>query len=265
MTGTGGRWKAAGRTEPPLAPDLPVPDHIRSALRGVGREVVLGQGFTEAELGLRWWTQNLGPEFEELRVDLGGAPEVAAQLRRTDLMALARDVLIPDSSDVQVLELLWYTLAWGSGTSRRQNRRRIDAFRDEEQRRTRTELLRVAAAAAAAGDVTVAYGTLIRRGGGVIPGLGPAFFTKFLYFAGGGDVDHPAAILDARVARSLHRLGWSSLPSGWANWFTATYVSYCDLLGRWAEEVAQDRGAAVGRDELEYLLFRWGGHVPTGG
>ncbi|CAM5576594.1 hypothetical protein SBADM41S_04923 [Streptomyces badius] len=45
-----------------------------------------------------------------------------------------------------------------------------------------------------------------RRLSGAIAGLGPAFFTKFLYFAGGAVVDAPGPrplILDQRIARVL--------------------------------------------------------------
>jgi hypothetical protein len=121
-------------------------------------------------------------------------------------------------------------LVWGSGTSRRQNTRRLEAFADIASRGERISLLREAAGAAVDGDPHRAYGLLIRRGGGVIPALGPSYFTKFLYFAGAGAVAHRCAILDARVAQSLHGAGRSDLPDGWANWYTDTYASYCDVL-----------------------------------
>lgn len=248
---------------PAIAPDLPVPDQVREAVAGATRSTVLDQGFTARELGLDWWHENLLPEFTaRLRVDLGDASSSPAQLRRRDVMAIAREALSTDSDDEAILTLLWYVLAWGSRTTRRHNRRRIDAFRNMEQRKVRTQLLRKAAADAAAGDVAAAYGTLIRKGGGVVPGLGPAFFTKLLYFAGAGAVEHRAAILDARVARTLLQLGWASLPDGWFNWYTATYVSYCDLLACWARELEAERRGPVGIDEIEIVLFRWGGAIP---
>ena len=104
-------------------------------------------------------------------------------------------------------------------------------------------------------DPRAAYSSLIRPGRGVIDGLGPSFFTKLLYFAGGGELKHPCLILDANVARSLHDLGWTSLPRVWANWYTDTYVSYCELLHRWAGELPSRKSGPVAADEIEYSLF----------
>jgi hypothetical protein len=93
-----------------------------------------------------------------------------------------------------------------------------------------------------------AYALLLRPSPGAITYLGPAFFTKFLYFAGSGSPDHPCLILDARVAMSLHAIGWTSLRTGGA-WPTWTYLRYLGLLSRWASE------HGVAPDELELTLF----------
>ena len=121
-------------------------------------------------------------------------------------------------------------------------------------------LLRDAASFARDGDVEAAYRTLIREGGGQIRGFGPAFFTKFLYFTSEGAGGTQCLILDARVAGRLAEAGWSSLPwskrSGYSyNWYTATYVSYCDLLARWAQEESGSLGHEVWPDEIERTLF----------
>jgi hypothetical protein len=78
---------------------------------------------------------------------------------------------------------------------------------------------------------------------------GPSFLTKFLYFAGGGDPDHPCLILDRVVANALHdHCGWDTLdPAG--PWPAHTYQRYCDLPARWARE----RHRAP--DEIERALF----------
>jgi hypothetical protein len=127
-------------------------------------------------------------------------------------------------------------------------------------------LLRTALQSARAGAVADAYSCLIRRGGGAIPGLGPAFFTKLLYFAGAGDPSHPCLILDARVAASLYSAGWTTLPrrrrGGWdysANWHTTIYVEYCELLKRWAMEENDSGVGTVAADEIEVTLFLSGG------
>ncbi|MDR7170513.1 hypothetical protein J2W56_004264 [Nocardia kruczakiae] len=79
--------------------------------------------------------------------------------------------------------------------------------------------------------------------------LGPAFFTKYLYFAGGGDPDHPCCILDTRVATTLHRAGWSSLPTK-GSWLASAYQRYNDLLADW-----KTRTGAPRRDVIERWLF----------
>lgn len=46
---------------------------------------------------------------------------------------------------------------------------------------------------------------LLQPRANALKSLGPNFFTKFLYFAGGGALDHPCLIVDKRVLTSLHR------------------------------------------------------------
>lgn len=59
--------------------------------------------------------------------------------------------------------------------------------------------------------------------------LGPAFFSKYLFFAGGGAAGHPSLILDARVASALrYRCRWESLHPG-GPWLAVTYARYCTL------------------------------------
>jgi hypothetical protein len=110
-------------------------------------------------------------------------------------------------------------------------------------------------------DPATAYSALIRRGDAQIPHFGPAFFSKFLYFASGNTTPR-CLILDARVARSLWALGWSIAPTYRGrsfnyNWYTDTYVAYCSLLGSWAAASAppshltcSSELCSMGRDPL---------------
>jgi hypothetical protein len=97
-----------------------------------------------------------------------------------------------------------------------------------------------------------AYGLLYPNNHTAIPELGPAFFTKYLYFAGGGAAGHPCCILDENVALALHKTcGWRSLPS--KNWLDTAYDRYAALLARW---VTKHR---LGRlDVIERWLFEQG-------
>jgi hypothetical protein len=110
----------------------------------------------------------------------------------------------------------------------------------------------LAEAAAMAADDPIAAYALLRPARTAINGLGPAFFTKFLYFAGGGR--RGSLILDARVAGRLRRsCGWASLV-GTTSWPATTYGRYLELLHRWADEVSAGV-RPVDADEIELQLF----------
>jgi hypothetical protein len=239
-----------------------MPGFVREHL-GRREKSVLSQGFTGRQLQLEWWNARLREEGfagEPLTVDPNHCG--ADRLTRQELFTLASKVS-DASSDEVVLTLLLHVLAWGSGLSRRNNGVRISSLVASDTRAEHVVLLRAALQYARDGDVAEAYACLIRRGGGAIPGLGPAFFTKYLYFAGAGRPLHPCLILDARVAASLYSAGWETLPrsrsrTGWsysANWYTATYVGYCQLLSRWAEEESRNASFSVAADEIERALF----------
>lgn len=240
--------------------DLALPTYVRASL-GNREQSVLDQGFDDSELLLGWWNTELGRAgvtSGPVSVDPNGSG--ASRLTRASLFRLAGR-LSSSSEPEENLNFVWHVLAWGSGRSRRNNRARIASLSAEKN----ADLLSTALEHARAGRTAEAYACLIRRGGGKIDRLGPAFFTKLLYFAGAGEASHPCLILDARVAASLHAAGWSGLRrtrtrgGGWSysyNWHTATYVAYCDLLRRWADEESQRLGHEVGGDEIEVALFR---------
>ncbi|QGU03207.1 hypothetical protein CKALI_11845 [Corynebacterium kalinowskii] len=77
---------------------------------------------------------------------------------------------------------------------------------------------------------------------GKIKYLGPAFFTKLLYFA---DPHKKALILDARVAKSLG----SKKTAGWS---TKQYQEYLEVIDQIRQEIDPDLRA----DCIEYLLFQ---------
>lgn len=218
-------------------------------------EVISRHGFTESELGTGWWNRELSAAgLGQFRIRLVPKPDGTVSLTRQDLFDLAA-LLDDDAADDAYLDLLWHVLSWGSGTSRRNNRQRVSSFVSPQRRARHVDLLRQAATAARSGDVTTAYRCLIRPGGGRIPGLGPAFFTKYLYFIGAGAPGHRCLILDARVARNLNEAGWKTMPRGSFNWYTQSYVAYCDLLARWARDTTACLGKQVAADQFERALF----------
>ena len=147
--------------------------------------------------------------------------------------------------------LLWNAVAWGAGKKPRLSRKRIESVAQDRVRLS--ELLRQAAVLSRSQPVD-AY-ALLRPRDNAIKHLGPAFFTKYLYFAGGGDADHPCCILDDRVAHSLQVAGWHSLPRR-SDWWPSTYGRFMELLARWKRETSAAR-----LDLIERYLFDAHGRI----
>lgn len=178
-----------------------------------------------------WWRDAVSSR------SLPGTSPAGPTITRADVWAAA---------SLDVFTLLWRTLAWGSGRYLRQNARRLDAIAADVPR---VEDLLSRAAAESRRDPAAAYALLRPERRNEILWLGPSFFTKFLYFAGGGAPGHPCLILDRVVATRLReRCGWASLHRT-GPWPAETYGRYCDLLARWA----YDNRCAP--DEIERTLF----------
>lgn len=226
------------------------PEWAQAKVRlAAGQPVESKDGFSAEVLGPAWWKKRgIVLQFPS---EVAGTPV----LNRGDLFTLADQV---DDSDESLLQFLWHVLAWGSGKARRNNGRRFTSC----QNSTSLTLMRTAFEAARESHVREAYSPLVEPGGARIPWLGPAFFSKFLYFANGhrdiGDEKARCLILDARVASSLYKAGWSMAPTYKAgtrnfsyNWYTDTYVSYCQLLESWTKDVP---GSTA--DMFERALFQ---------
>lgn len=181
--------------------DMTVPNYVGSRL-GRRPEYVLDHGFDDKSIGSDWWNERLLAQGLDQRFRLSGQDE-KKRLTRQDLFEFAQPVGRSGASASEVLTLLWHVLAWGTGQSQRGNDMRIRAFADPSDRQQHVGLLKEAIASARGGDPASAYRVLIRRGGGQIRGLGPAFFTKFLNFASEGAAGTRCLILDARVAGNL--------------------------------------------------------------
>lgn len=236
---------AAARFSKTAPPGLAISPALRAAVASLPAGYVLDHGFSRDQIGPEWWAAPA--RLIEIRFPAGDG-------RLTRAVLFERADTLNSRSDAELLDFLWHVLAWGSGTSRRMNDVRIASAREPAA----IALLRKAFDSARTGKPREAYATLIRTGGGKIAGLGPAFFTKFLYFAAGATPDGVRPlILDARVARGLDAAGWKLAPGATDrfsyNWYTDTYADYCDLLARWAKETG------VRADVIERALFegRW--------
>ncbi len=201
------------------------------------------------EVNLNWWNDSLG------RFGLPGGPLQGydeeghststghARISRQQIFELARGC---DEDPVLAQRMLWHALAWGSGLKPRMNHRRM---RSVEELPAAGPLL-VEAARLSKVDPVGAYALLYPRNKTAISGLGPAFFTKYLYFAGQGVPQHPSLILDRVVANSLKRYGWASMIT--ASWAPETYGRYLGLVNAWQSEL---EGAPVRLDMFEKFLF----------
>ncbi|MFZ2529410.1 MAG: hypothetical protein WAX14_17440 [Rhodococcus sp. (in: high G+C Gram-positive bacteria)] len=201
---------------------------------------------------LTWWNRSLQDR------GLPGGPLVGtdetgrvvdhglAHITRGDLFTRAA---AQGESPAATLTVLWHVLAWGTGRNVRLVHKRMNAIAADRSGAEQT--LRTAAALSHT-DPHAAYATLYPRRSPLIAHLGPAFLTKYLYFAGAGRPEHPCLILDTRVARALASAGWLSLhPRG--GWPPATYARYCTLAQRWAHECGAARP-----DLVEKWLFDHG-------
>jgi len=170
------------------------------------------------------------PGFAALPVNANGSIYVT----RTDVFQVAAiSVATPNALNYERLMLA--AAAWGAGTRSRSVKRAMRPWTGAGPAApTPGTALAAAAAALAAGGAVAAYASLLSSGANYVKYLGPAFFTKFLYFVGYGQI-HPGPdplILDSYVARGLTRLIGIGGANPWvlslanAGWSTSQYGAY---------------------------------------
>jgi hypothetical protein len=198
----------------------------------VSETEVLAQAFAYRP---EWWRRYIhDPWWPDLLDRLPEDPERPGYLTisRRDVFSLAADTT-PEGR----VRLLVAAYVWGTGSSAFLVGRRARTF-------TRSNLTETAAKLGAVTDLmhidgpVAAYDSLLARQPNHIKFMGPAFFTKYLYFAAG----HPTTvrpqplILDKFVALSLNKhYGWCLPTTGWS---ASTYDRYLNH--------AAEKAAAVG-------------------
>lgn len=162
-------------------------------------------------------------------------------------MRIADDTI----STTTAVQLFYASMAWGLGTKARRLPTRLQSLNDDGV----PQRLEDAWAAVREGrSPSECYKVLVTpKGGGRIYYFGPAFATKYLYFANGTRDMPGCLILDAVVSRNLRPLAWPASPTG--GWWPETYGSYCDLLARWASELNTPSNT-VGPDQVEMAIFK---------
>lgn len=219
---------------------------IHQQLAGLSRELdVLGQSFT---LSTTWWRREFGESGWTPRGLFAESSPVTVS--RQTLFALAPH---EDSNDDQILSFAFHVLFWGSGSSRRNNRQRIAAILEPEGR----EILR-SFAVAGKDDPRTLFRLFRPERRNLISYLGPAFFTKLMYF-GGNSLEHPSLIVDNRVLKSLHRTEIGRHLPVIHNYGLNTYLEACKVMHEIAEAARQSeepRLKGCTADVVEYWAFK---------
>lgn len=185
--------------------------------------------------------KNHWPDFLPLPPVLDRSEE-RLSVSRSRLFNLGQSI----ESEADAVNFYVVVCAWGADGDAQQANRSIRPLREPGAPEHLLEGLRAASERSAEEGYTM----FDHSGSAKIKYLGPAFFTKLLYFAAGrpapADTRHPL-ILDRRVAVAL---GWTKT-SGWR---TSEYSQYLDLVEQLHERWRPD----LPTDVIEYTLFQSG-------
>lgn len=175
----------------------------------------------------QWAKYNILVEFDVISRDL--LFDMAETARKSD-------------SDDDHLRLFWHALAWGVMGNFRNAGQIAHSAQDEAGRLRLAHAVRTASLASYAGDIASAYRAFVET---KINRLGPAFFTKILYFTGNREsVDPRCLIFDAHVESALPTITGQSYSSTKR---TTDYVRYCADVHDWARKYGTIPDAVEGR------------------
>jgi hypothetical protein len=249
---TSQRRAKSDHARPPGGDLIPVTENIASLVRAhTGeQEPIKFKPTTWQPLLNRWPTAEKVLTDDRFSIGLANQRRAVSRDHLRDLVATT-DITVPE----QVLAAFTLIIVWGSGVRSRSYRNLPKALSAPDC----AEQLRVSALTCRAGDLVSAYN------GMRLPGIGPAFFTKWFAFAGStpGAVRRPL-ILDARVWRTLNQLEVTRRSLGYRTSPAKRYLAYVELLHEWAVEL-RGQGINVDAERLEFVLFaRDGRPLPDG-
>lgn len=196
---------------------------------------------------------------EQLSSDLEPAHVNMAQWARKGLQItsdhLGRDELFRIAEraravgdDQALLQLFWDVLAWGVMGNFR-NAGRIVTFAATDVGRTRLlNALRTAATTSYDGKIEDAYRAFLHH---KVPQLGPAFFSKFLFFTGNRASNEPRCLIfDSRVESALPTV--TGVTYSLAKNPVDTYARYCRDVHDWSQQYR------VSPEAIEARLYQLG-------
>lgn len=209
-------------------------------------EAIDGHGFN---LKIAKWNERVGRLQGTPLVGEDGGTELGL-ISRGGLFGLARRAR-EDETGEAALHLFWQSLAWGTGNSHRNTPGRIASVAANEEH---AALLLRDAARLAVTDPKAAF-LKLQPGRPALKSWGPNFFTKYLYFTGGGALDHPSLIVDARVLATLAETTGNPVfrPLS-TNYSVHTYLAACEVMRTWADRLSSPE-RTVGADEIERWAF----------
>lgn len=203
-------------------------------------QLVRSQGF---DYLARHWTKRW-PQSLPVPNVLNG--EERQHVSRSDVFTMTKDV----SSAESILDLYVAVCAWGTGTKAQRVARVVKPLHEDGA----LDALQRSFHKARSLDPVEAYQHLNVTSEDRIKGFGPAFFTKWLYFAAYDDPERQdlrrPLIFDDRVVKGL---GWATISSRQPS---SAYAKYLDT----AAEINARWCPSSSRHVVEYALFKLGGN-----
>lgn len=187
------------------------------------------------------WDRSQMPEIPQILGQEGLDARGRKRLTREDLFR--RGSLITSTADA--IDFYVAVCSWGVGNKARDVYRRIEPLKHPE---AGDRLLHgIMSVQGPNGFAVAGYQAFRNVNDAYLKGLGPAFFTKLLYFAAGqptvGQDGHPL-ILDQKVAKAI---GWPA--KTW--WSVEEYMDYLDLV----DQTRRLLDPVPRADCIEYALF----------